>query len=415
MWYRWIGVVISFPRKQVNDFTLTKYEEAKGDPTMFADKAATWEVNPQWDPDHPFFKDYPWVVIPDLNVRVPEIYAKHFQRDPVDAQTKYMAQPPPQEDGFFEIPLKLMQAVDHQRSSQVVFTKGTSTRHQALANGEDREMHFVRLDIVSLPLPVPDAKYSMHGDPGLTNDAFAVCVCHDVPGEFIWVVDDEGEQTKAKKIVVDFVLAWEPRPNTPVDLINVQDVMFLLAQTYGIRRVTFDRWNSATSIQWLIDRGIYADDLSFSQAQQLQLYRNLKMLVYNSMLELPNDEDMLNDLLFLRLNGNQVTHDVYGKDRADAVAAAAWEATGRQHSAVQELVAQTLGEYAPGAVPVVFRHNRPAQFLPEIRPLVLPRNGGNGSVWSFSEPCRPVRTRDRLIRQRSSERSPPGRHHTSLN
>jgi hypothetical protein len=401
---------------------------------MFADKAATWEVNPQWDPGHPFFKDYPWVVIEDLNVRVPEIYARHFRRDPVDAQTKYMAQPPPQQDGFFEIPLKLTQAVNRDLPPAVV-TKGTSIRHQTLANGDLREMPFVRLDVASLPLPVPEAKYYMHGDPGLVNDAFAVCVCHDVPGEFIWVVDDEGEQTKAKKIVVDFVLAWEPRPNTPVDLINVQDVMLLLAQTYGIRRVTFDRWNSATSIQWLIERGVYAEDLNFSLPQQLQMYRNLKMLVYNSMLELPDDAELLNELLFLRLEGNRLTHNAYGKDRADAVAAAVWEATGRRRSAVEELVAQTLGEYVPGAAPgnsyVIVsqtlgrvshvqaidstasarssgssprprtttspRVTRVASLFIEIRPTALPQKAGNGSLWSFSEPCCPTGVRHHMI------------------
>ena len=42
------------------------------------------------------------------------------------------------------------------------------------------------------------------------NDAFSVCVCHTLPEEK-WVVDLEtGIERKLRKVVVDFVLNWEP-------------------------------------------------------------------------------------------------------------------------------------------------------------------------------------------------------------
>ena len=57
----------------MNDFTFDKYKDAQTSPTMYGDKGATWDINPQYDPTHPLFKDFPWVVIDDLNVRIPRL------------------------------------------------------------------------------------------------------------------------------------------------------------------------------------------------------------------------------------------------------------------------------------------------------------------------------------------------------
>jgi hypothetical protein len=136
-------------------------------------------------------------------------------------------------------------------------------------------------------------------------------------------------EREIRRVVVDFTLTWEPRANTPVDLMNVDETILRLARYYGIRYVTFDRWNSAGSIQRLINAGIMAEDLSFSSAQQFQMYRNLKMLVYNSLLTIPDDRELLNELIYLKVKNGKIDHDAYDKDRADAIAAAAWWATGR--------------------------------------------------------------------------------------
>lgn len=342
--HRWIGAVISFPRKQANDFTLDKYKEAKDDPTMFADRAATWEVHPFWDINHPAYREIPFVVLEDLNLRVPETYMKHFLKDPVDARTKYMADPPPQEDGFFDIPQRIYDSVNAD-IPPLVCTPSVTVRAYDMPGGESVELPFVRMDLDSLPPRDPDAKYFMHGDPGLKKDAFSLAVGHKLSETGVIIDPETGEAREVSKLRIDFVLTWEPRPNTPVDLLNVDDIILTLCRYYGIRRVTFDRWNSASSIQKLLTAGIFAEDLSFSASMQLEMYRNLKMLVYNRLIELPQDEGLVNELVFLKLVNNKVDHDIYGKDRADAVAAVALAATGRQLSKVGQLVQETLGDY----------------------------------------------------------------------
>lgn len=267
---RWIGMIISFPRKQVGDFTLEKYKDAQTSPTMFGDRGATWDVNPQYDPAHPLFKDFPWVTIEALNIRIPKPFVEEFLKDPTDCKTKYMCEPPPQIGGFFELPTKLDECVDRELPGVV------ATSQLVKRTVRELDFEYVSMLIDQIPPRQEGCSYFLHGDPGLVSDAFSICVCHTLP-ESKWVVDLEGEERQLQKVVVDFVLNWERTSTTPVDLKNVEETIEKLARYYGIQRITFDRWNSATSIQSLIEKGFFAEDLSFSAAQQLQMQRNLKL------------------------------------------------------------------------------------------------------------------------------------------
>jgi hypothetical protein len=44
------------------------------------------------------------------------------------------------------------------------------------------------------------------------------------------------------------------------------------------------------------------------------------------------------------VENNKITHDAYGKDRADALAAAAWTAVGEVLTERQRLIMETLGD-----------------------------------------------------------------------
>jgi hypothetical protein len=142
---------------------------------------------------------------------------------------------------------------------------------------------------------VEGAPYFMHGDPGLKKDAFSLCLClclcHTLP-EIKVVNEAKGRNTEIQKVVVDFVLSWDPRPGRPVDLLQVDEVIETIARMYNVRRVTFDRWNSAQSIQKLVAMGIDADDMNFSNADQMAMYRYLRLCFSNAMIELPPGDEM---------------------------------------------------------------------------------------------------------------------------
>lgn len=346
--YRWIGIIISFPRKQVGDFTYDKYKEAETDTEMFADRGAHWDINPRFDPQHPLYiSEMEWVVLEEFNLRVPKPFEKEFRKDPTEAKTKYMCDPPPQEGGFFEIPHKVTEAVNKDLPALVatrdIIIKPVSQFNKATGEVEILEFKYVANYIESMPPKHAGCEYYLHGDPGLINDFFSLCLCHTVP-ESRWIVDADGEEREVQRVVVDFILTWEPTPMTPVDLINIDEVILKIADYYGVIRVTFDKWNSAGSIRRLVENGILAEDMSFSNPEQLKIYRNLKMLFYNNLIEIPDDPELINELIYLKVENGKITHDAYGKDRADALAAATYFAAGEVLSEAAQIIRETLGE-----------------------------------------------------------------------
>jgi hypothetical protein len=365
-WMHWIGIIISFPRKQQGDFTLDRYERAhkpdceadcdKHSKDVFGDRAATWEVHPRYELietelegeehfylkslgyklertegdiaflRHPMYQPFSddWVIIEDLNVRVPVEFQEDFESEGVDAMTKFMAQPPLTEGGFFENPHTITEAINRDLPP-LITTIGQ--REEFLAK-DGIKRTYVTHTIEQYPPVIQGATYFMHGDPGLKKDSFSLAMCHTMPESKV-IDEGKGAMVEIRRTIVDFLITWEPRPNRPVDLLNVDEVMQDLVRHYDVRRVTFDRWNSAHSIQALVKMGVDAEDMAFSNAEQMSMYRFARLLFYNNMIELPYDEALQNELKFLKEKNGKIEHDLYGKDRADAVVAAAWNASGR--------------------------------------------------------------------------------------
>jgi hypothetical protein len=306
---RWIGVIISFARRQEGDFTLKKYEEAQDNPRIFADKATTFEVNPQFDPDHPFYRHFRWEVIDELNIRVPSPYADEFRTDPTESATKYLCQPPPQEHGFFEIPKKIDACVDKNRSLPVV-TPDVITRYIDQGNDGEVSQRYLKVHLDGLPEREKDCEYYIHGDPALYTDDFVVSLAHKTP-ETMTLVDSDGNTKTVNGVVVDFIIVWKPRPGIPVDFLDIEEKILMLSKLYDVE-----------TVQRLFSAGIFSHDYSFSQSQQLAIYRNLNTLVHNDMISLPDDQTLIRELKFLKIKNGKIDHDIAGKDYADAVAAA---------------------------------------------------------------------------------------------
>ncbi|MBE0608035.1 MAG: hypothetical protein IH609_01505 [Dehalococcoidia bacterium] len=77
------------------------------------------------------------------------------------ALTKYMAQPPLTECGFFENPHMITEAVNRDLSPLVA---SVGSRQEILAEGII--LNHVTREITSFPPVVEGAPYFMHGDPG---------------------------------------------------------------------------------------------------------------------------------------------------------------------------------------------------------------------------------------------------------
>lgn len=336
-WMHWLGMIISFPRKQQGDFTLSKYEASLTNPNIFGDRGATWEVNPRWEKGHPLYQPTSdvWVTIEDLNIQVPQEFEEDFLADGIDALTRYKAEPPLTEGGFFENPHTITEAID--KNLQPIIAS-VGERMEIIEHAVDNPVRrYVTRELEYLPPVVEGRPYFMHADPGVVKDSFTIAVAHTMPETKV-VTQAKGDALEIPRVVVDFVLSWDPRPNRPVDYLNVDEVIKQIVKFYGIKRFTADRWNSVHTIQTLVELGVDASDMNFSNPDQLAMYRYLRLCFYNDMISLaPGDEPTQNELKFIKQKDGKIIHDIYGKDRADAVAAVVWNAAGRQYSKVRAL------------------------------------------------------------------------------
>lgn len=305
-------IFISFPRSQ-DDYMFKKYNEAlSGDPEVFGMIGKSWEVNPKIDR---------------------AMLQKDYERDPEGSKMKYEAIPPKYREGLFQFPEKIDEVVQVGKSSQcpnlIVQTK-ISTR--ILQNGEER--HFIGLELHNLTLD-PSYVYYLGGDAGTTTDSYCISLFHAEPTLIETFENGEKVEQWVNKPVEDLILEWRPskKDRLPVDLINVAEILEMICQQVHVKKAIFDKFNSAEVVQRLMQYGVEAEDKNWSNPFQLQIYQNLKGLIYTGNIELLDhtleDTSRLNaneELKYIKLiNGNKIDHDKdKAKDFSDARAGAVW-------------------------------------------------------------------------------------------
>lgn len=305
-------IFISYPRSQ-EDFLMTKYNQAResNDPQVYAIIGKSWEVNPKISR---------------------EALQKDYDTDPESAQTRYECVPPAYSEGLFKFPEKIDEVVVPGKYSQcpnIIIQEKVTTR--TLHNGQQR--HFIGLEIYNLNLN-PQWTYYLGGDGGVETDSYVLVLMHGEPSLVETIENGEVIQTWFNKPVEDLILTWKPskKDRLPVDLLNVADVLEEICKQVYVKKALFDKFNSAEVVQRLMLYGVDAEDKNWSNPFQLQVYTNLKSLIYTGQIDLLDHttfDDSVNanqELKAVKLiNGNKIDHDPgKSKDMSDARAGAAW-------------------------------------------------------------------------------------------
>lgn len=309
---RFLLIMISYPRSE-DDFLMRKYEKAvkTKDKEIYTMMGTTWEVNPK--------------------VKRSSLQ-KDYDTDPEGARTKYECLPPKHREGLFRFPEKIDNVVVKGKFSQcsnLVIHETITTR--TLSSGEQR--HFIGLEIHNLNLD-PSFTYYLGGDGGVETDSYVLSLFHAEPVLVQRSENGELIEVFVNKPVEDLLLQWKPskKERLPVDLMNVAEVIELICSQVHVKKALFDKFNSADIVQKLLSLGVEAEDKNFSNPFQLQIYTNLKSLIYTEQIELLDhqvEEGGLNandELKAIKLvNGNKIDHDRdKSKDFSDARAAAVW-------------------------------------------------------------------------------------------
>lgn len=303
-------IFISFPRSE-DDYMFKKYNESFSDKEVYSMIGKSWEINPK------------------ISRKSLE---KDYIRDPEGSRMKYEAIPPKYREGLFAFPEKIDLVIKigkHSQCPSLVVNQSISTR--TLNSGEER--HFIGLELHGLTLD-PQYVYYLGGDAGVESDSYVISLFHAEPTMMTVMENGEMVEKWVNKPVEDLLLQWKPSKTDrlPVDLMNVASIIESICQQVHVKKALFDKFNSAEVVQRLMQYGVEAEDKNFSNPFQVQIYQNMKGLVYTQNIELLDhmpDEGIMNaneELKHIKLiNGNKIDHDKdKAKDFSDARCGAAW-------------------------------------------------------------------------------------------
>lgn len=308
---KFLLIHISYPRAE-ESFFYEKYREGLDDPEVYSMIGKSWEVNP--------------------SIKI-ESLKKDYDRNPEESRLKYECIPPKYSSSLFAFPERIDQVIKTGKFSQsknLLIQEKITTR--TLYSGEQR--HFIGLELFNLALN-PSYTYYLGGDGGVQKDSYVLSLFHAEPVLVEMVKDGEVVNQWFNKPIEDLLLQWIPSKadRLPVDLLNVSEVIETICKQVFIKKALFDKFNSAEVMQKLMLYGVDAEDKSFSNPFQVQIYQNLKGLIYTNSIELLDhisaDPSVLNaneELKHLKLiNGNKIDHTRgYSKDFSDARAASVW-------------------------------------------------------------------------------------------
>lgn len=165
---------------------------------------------------------------------------------------------------------------------------------------EDRlTSHDDLLACVTLDGPLPPKsgmRYVIGVDLGLKSDRTVAVVCHE----------------QDARVVMDRIAVWGGTRTQPVQLDEVELWLHLTWRSYNKARVVMDPWQAVALAQRLRTRGVHVTEFVFSSQSVGRLATTLHLLIRNGDLALPNDPELVDELLNVQLR--ETSPGVYRMD-----------------------------------------------------------------------------------------------------
>ena len=323
---RWKGMILSWPRQEVNDFTIKMYETSLTEPSIYGDYGYTWQVKPgRFYCGHYFEFE---------GEQVPIELEDDFRLEPEMSKAKYMCKPQKVQGAFFTYSSRIQECVGKREplfdvedilvEHEIVNEAGDTTERRQFVGKRVSVFRGKALDL-SLPRVA-------HIDAGLVSDAAGLVVAHGEPIG-IKVLDEhsgEYQMVTANKVIIDAVVRWVPdkRRHLQVSINNIEALLVDLIQQYGIKfkKITYDQWNSQSSLEMLMAHRIAAEMHTINAKD----YGELRTMIYSGAADMlsykiQNETDpnwmIVYELEHLINFGSRVDHPENGsKDLADCFA-----------------------------------------------------------------------------------------------
>lgn len=141
----------------------------------------------------------------------------------------------------------------------------------------------------------PDARwfYAIGVDVGIKNDRTVGSVCHLEP---LRTAEGYG-----LKVVLDRMQVWKGSRTAPVQLDEVEEWIAQASASFGGAPVIIDPWQAVGMAQRLRERGVVVGEFTFSASSVGRLALTLYSLLRDHALAIPNDPELIDELLNVRL------------------------------------------------------------------------------------------------------------------
>jgi len=142
----------------------------------------------------------------------------------------------------------------------------------------------IRLDMSPHIRPMPGFNYYLHVDPAKNNNRYVALL---IAKEYY--VNNMGR--RRAKLRLANIWIWEPQPGIGLLYNEIERELIRICAEYHPLVVSFDQYNSISTIQTLRNHGVNCVDTSFNRGFKNKIYQNLKEL----MAYLPDPEILLYD------------------------------------------------------------------------------------------------------------------------
>jgi intein/homing endonuclease len=177
---------------------------------------------------------------------------------------------------------------------------------------EDIEACFREKDLQLLKFGVRGQVYFAHLDPATSSHNYALILAHKEH----WF-DHDGSKKMEWRIIVDHIMYWSPAPERPISVEQVDEYVADLNSKFNMGIVTYDHFNSQTSIAKLRKRGIPTRMTPFTKQYKTLIYDNLYQLVIQRKLLIPHHLLLKNEMKNLQRKWLDNGYKVYAKKDGD--------------------------------------------------------------------------------------------------
>lgn len=158
---------------------------------------------------------------------------------------------------------------------------------------------------------IPGFVYFAHLDPASSSHNYALVVAHKE-------VKMNPELRRLDwRIVVDHIQYWSPTPGKPILIEEVDEYVVELNRRFHLGLVTYDHFNSQTSISKLRKVGIPTKMTAFTKQYKNIIYDHLYQLVIEKKLAIPNHLLLKNEMRNLQRKWLDTGFKVYPKKDGD--------------------------------------------------------------------------------------------------